>query len=113
MLRLALISLSVLCIACLPHQPSPAGRDFAALVDDYFDALFRWNPTSATAWGNHDHDTVDGLMKRNFAPGPEWLRSVVAPAPRRPALMAAMRENISNPPREFTDLAFSARGATA
>jgi hypothetical protein len=53
---LALMSVSAVCIACLPVQQPPAGRAMAEFVDDYFDALFTWSPTSATAWGNHDHD---------------------------------------------------------
>jgi uncharacterized protein (DUF885 family) len=53
---LALIAVSVVCIAGLPLHDPPAGRGMAAFVDDYFDALFTWSPTSATAWGNHDRD---------------------------------------------------------
>src|SRR5436309_20518 len=49
---------------------------------------------------------VDGLMKRNFAPPAERLRSVIARLKGVPALMDAMKTNIQNPPHEFTDLAF-------
>jgi len=49
---------------------------------------------------------IDGLMKRNFAPPAERLRSVVARLKGIPALMDAMRQNIQNPPHEFTDLAY-------
>jgi hypothetical protein len=49
---------------------------------------------------------VDGLMKRNFAPPAERLRSVIARLQGVPALMDAMKANIQNPPHEFTDLAF-------
>lgn len=158
----------------------------AAFVDDYFDALFAWSPTWATALGNHDHDAslddlsaaaqgrriatlktqrarlerlraapmspddeidadildgqiraelldletletwrknpmwyvdvpgsaIDGLMKRNFAPAKERLRSVIARLRGVPALMDAMRKNVRNPPHEFTDLAIRiARGS--
>src|SRR5579883_108800 len=48
---------------------------------------------------------VDGLMKRTFAPAPARLRSVIARLKATPALLVAMRENVTNPPREFTDLA--------
>jgi uncharacterized protein (DUF885 family) len=50
-------------------------------------------------------NAVDLLMKRNFAPPAERLRSVTARLRGVPALMAAMRANVSNPPKEFTDLA--------
>ena len=49
---------------------------------------------------------IDGLIKRNFAPAQDRLRSVIARLRGVPALMVAMRENVQNPPREFTDLAF-------
>ena len=48
---------------------------------------------------------VDGLMKRDFAPAAARLRSVTARLRGVPAMLAAMRANVENPPREFTDLA--------
>lgn len=48
---------------------------------------------------------VDGLMKRDFAPAPERLRSVIARLRAVPAVYAAARANLQNPPKEFTDLA--------
>jgi uncharacterized protein (DUF885 family) len=50
-------------------------------------------------------NAVDGLMKRDFAPARERLRSVVARLKAAPAVYAAARANVQNPPREFTDLA--------
>jgi uncharacterized protein (DUF885 family) len=50
-------------------------------------------------------NAVDGLMKRDFAPARERLRSVVARLRATPAVYAAARANVQNPPREFTDLA--------
>jgi uncharacterized protein (DUF885 family) len=49
--------------------------------------------------------SVDGLMKRDFAPASDRLRSVTARLRRIPGALAAMRANVENPPREFTDLA--------
>ena len=49
--------------------------------------------------------SVDGLMKRNFAAPVERLRSVIARLKATPALLTAMRANVKNPPKEFTDLA--------
>lgn len=48
---------------------------------------------------------VDVLMKRDFAPAKERLGSVTARLAAVPALIAAMKANVSNPPKEFTDLA--------
>src|SRR5215831_13596580 len=50
--------------------------------------------------------SIDGLMKRNFAPPADRLRSMVSRLKGVPALMEAMKTNIQNPPHEFTDLAF-------
>ena len=50
-------------------------------------------------------NAVDGLMKRDFAPARERLRSLVARLKAAPAVYAAARANVQNPPREFTDLA--------
>ena len=48
---------------------------------------------------------IDNLMKRNFAPAAERLRSVIARLKGIPRMIAAMKQNIDNPPHEFTDLA--------
>src|SRR5262249_51601730 len=57
-------------------------------------------------------ESVDGLMKRNFAPPAERLRSVVARLKAAPALFAAARANVENPPREFTELAVQIGGGS-
>ncbi len=48
---------------------------------------------------------IDGLIKRDFAPPSHRLRSVIERLKGIPAILDAMRENVENPPREFTDLA--------
>jgi uncharacterized protein (DUF885 family) len=48
---------------------------------------------------------VDGLMKRDFAPAANRLRSAIARMRQVPSLYAAARANVQNPPKEFTDLA--------
>lgn len=50
-------------------------------------------------------EAVDGLMKRDFAPASQRLRSVIARLKAVPALHDACRANVENPPPEFTDLA--------
>jgi uncharacterized protein (DUF885 family) len=48
---------------------------------------------------------IDGLMKRDFAPAADRLRSVVARLKATPAMFEALRANVDNPPKEFSDLA--------
>ena len=47
---------------------------------------------------------LDALMKRDFAPKTERLRSLVARLRGVPAVFAAGKANVKNPPKEFTDL---------
>lgn len=49
--------------------------------------------------------SIDGLMKRDFAPAAERLRSVISRLHQVPRVFAAAKENVKNPPKEFTDLA--------
>src|SRR5262249_22935005 len=48
---------------------------------------------------------IDGLMKRDFAPAAARLRSVIARLKATPAMLGALRANMDDPPKEFTDLA--------
>lgn len=48
--------------------------------------------------------SIDGLMKRDFAPAAERLRSIVSRLRQVPDVLAAMRANVQAPPKEFTDL---------
>ncbi|HLE56023.1 MAG TPA: DUF885 domain-containing protein [Rhodothermia bacterium] len=57
-------------------------------------------------------NAVDLLMKRTFAPPAERLRSVTARLRGIPALVSAMRANVANPPKEFTDLAIRIAGGS-
>src|SRR5262245_45584922 len=50
-------------------------------------------------------NAVDLLMKRNFAPPVERLKSVTARLAGIPAVLQSMRANVARPPKEFTDLA--------
>lgn len=47
---------------------------------------------------------VDQLMKRNFASGPERLRAIIARMKQIEQLLTAMGNNVTEPPREFTEL---------
>ncbi len=50
-------------------------------------------------------ESIDLLMKRTFAPPAERLKLIVARLKAAPALLAAMKANVENPPKEFADLA--------
>ncbi|HUL50321.1 MAG TPA: DUF885 domain-containing protein [Gemmatimonadales bacterium] len=57
-------------------------------------------------------NAIDLLMKRDFAPLSERLASVTSRLAGVPALLRAMRTNVTNPPREYTDIAIAiARGS--
>lgn len=49
----------------------------------------------------------DLLMKRNFAPAADRLKAVIGRLKATPPLLTAMKANVTNPPREFTDLGVS------
>lgn len=48
---------------------------------------------------------IDALMKRDFAPKQKRFELVVSRLREVPKIIAAMKANVSNPPKEFTDLA--------
>ena len=48
---------------------------------------------------------IDGLIKRDFAPASDRLRMVIAREAHIPAVFNAARQNLTSPPKEFTDLA--------
>lgn len=45
------------------------------------------------------------VMKRDFAPAPDRLRSVIARERQIPRIFAAARQNLQNPPRVYTEVA--------
>ena len=178
---------AALALAACAHGPrAPPANDFAQFVDDYWDGVFAFAPSRATATGLHQYDArlddpskgrieqriaelrrllerlsaldrvrlsfddaidaeaienlirgellelevvrgwernpmdyavlpggaIHDLMKRDFAPGPVRLRSVIARMEQIPPVYAAARENLREPPREFTELALRfARGS--
>jgi len=57
-------------------------------------------------------NAVDLIMKRNFAPPAERLKSLTSRLRGIPAIMTAMKANVSNPPKEFTDLAIRIAGGS-
>ncbi|MBI2686426.1 MAG: DUF885 domain-containing protein [Acidobacteria bacterium] len=55
---------------------------------------------------------IDALMKRNFAPKAKRLEFVVSRLQEVPKVIAAMKANVANPPKEFTDLAIRMAGGS-
>ncbi|WZO96656.1 DUF885 domain-containing protein [Isosphaeraceae bacterium EP7] len=78
------------------------GQIRAELLD--MDTLELWK-TNPMIYAGLPGGAVDGLMKRDFAPPHERLRSLIARLKQVPAIHAAARANLENPPKEFTDLA--------
>jgi hypothetical protein len=68
------------------------------------DAIREWqrNPMVYTGLPG---GAVDLLIKRDFAPAAQRLRALISREQGIPALFAAARKNLKEPPREFTDLA--------
>lgn len=81
----------------------------AELLDEEVIGNWRKNPITYVSLGGN---AVDLLMKRDFAPPVERLKSVTARLAGMPAVLTAMRANVTKPPKEFTDLAIQvARGS--
>ncbi|MEP7365943.1 MAG: DUF885 domain-containing protein [Acidobacteriota bacterium] len=75
------------------------------------ETLADWK-TNPMSYAGLPGGAVDVLMKRNFAPAKERLQSMVARMKGIPALMAAMKANVENPPKEFTDIAMLMTGGS-
>ncbi len=78
------------------------GQIRAELLDLETLRLWEVNPMS---YAGLPGGAVDSLIKRDFAPAADRLRSVIARERAIPAIHAAARANLKNPPKEFTDLA--------
>jgi uncharacterized protein (DUF885 family) len=78
------------------------GQIRAQLLD--LETLRTWQ-TNPIGYAGLPGNAIDDLMKRDFAPAAVRLRSVIAREREIPRVFTAARENLKNPPREFTDLA--------
>ncbi len=101
----------------LAHLDSLRGGKLA--VDDSIDAamidgairselqdleVIRSWKTNPMGYAGLAGNAVDLLMKRNFSSPVERLKAATSRLRGIPAVLAAMRANIENPPKEFTDL---------
>ena len=78
------------------------GRIRAELLD--IDTI-RWWRKNAIRYVSTPGQAADLLMKRNFAPPRERLRMLIERMQGADSLLASMRDNVTDAPREFTDLA--------
>jgi uncharacterized protein (DUF885 family) len=86
-----------------------AGEIESDLLDLETLAVFTRNPMPYAGLAG---ESIDGLMKRNFAPPADRLRLVIGRLRLIPRVYAAAKENLQDPPKEFTDLAIRiARGS--
>jgi uncharacterized protein (DUF885 family) len=78
----------------------------AAIRSEIFDlGVIRAWQTNPMGYVGLPGNAIDGLMKRDFAPKKDRLKSIIARLKRIPKLHDALRANVENPPKEFTDLA--------
>jgi len=84
------------------------GRIRAELLDWN---LLRFTARNPMTYAGRPGTAIDPLLKRNFAPAKERLKSIVARLEKVPAVYAAGRGNVTDPPKEWTELAIGqARG---
>ncbi|HXX29932.1 MAG TPA: DUF885 domain-containing protein [Myxococcaceae bacterium] len=72
--------------------------------------LLDWNLLHFTArnpmtYAGRAGNAIDPLLKRDFAPARERLKSVISRLEKVPALYTAGKGNVTSPPREWTELA--------
>jgi Bacterial protein of unknown function (DUF885) len=84
------------------------GRIRAELLDWN---ILRFTARNPMTYAGRAGTAIDPLMKRNFAPARERLKSIIARLEKVPAVYAAGRGNVTDPPKEWTELAIGqARG---
>lgn len=106
-------------LAALRSQPLPFEQaiDAEALQNRLEAELFSlteersWE-TNPMIYAGQPAEAIDSLLRRDFAPGRERIPSLIARLQGVPHLVAAMKANVQQPPREFTELALRmAQGA--
>ncbi|MFO7653019.1 MAG: DUF885 domain-containing protein [Candidatus Krumholzibacteriia bacterium] len=89
--------------------------DHAILSDAIAARIFALSELREAFWNPLLYNTGDGiyaLLARDFAPLPDRLASVRARLEGLPALLAAARENLQEPPRIFTETAITQNRGT-
>ncbi|MGO9831226.1 MAG: DUF885 domain-containing protein [Myxococcaceae bacterium] len=67
--------------------------------------ILRFTARNPMSYASRPGSAIDPLLKRNFAPKKERLKSIVARLEKVPAVYAAGRGNVTDPPKEWTELA--------
>ncbi len=78
------------------------GRIRAELLDWN---LLRFTARNPMTYASRPGSAIDPLLRRNFAPRKERLKSIVARLEKVPDVYAAGRGNVTDPPKEWTELA--------
>jgi len=110
--RIATLSDELLKLRTIRQQPLSANDEIdAAMLDgqirsDLLDLeTLRWLNRNPIPYVTLPGSAVDSLIKRNFAPPAERVKNVVIRLRGVPAMIEAMKANIQDPPREYTELA--------
>ncbi len=74
--------------------------------------LLRFTARNPMTYARRPAAAIDPLLTRNFAPAKERLKSVVARLEQVPSVYAAGRGNVTDPPREWTELAIALARST-
>ena len=110
--RIATLSEELLRLNTIRKGPLSADDEIdAALLNgqlrsDLLDLeTLRWLNRNPMPYVSTPGGSVDSLIKRNFAPPAERLRNVIARLQGVPPLIEAMKSNMEDPPREYTEFA--------
>ena len=110
--RISVLSEELLRLNAIRKGPlSPDDEIDAAMLNgqlrsDLLDfETLRWLNRNPMTYVSTPGGSVDSLMKRNFAPPAERLRNVIVRLRGVSPLIEAMKSNMEDPPREYTELA--------
>jgi uncharacterized protein (DUF885 family) len=110
--RIAVLSEELLRLNAIRKGPlSPDDEIDAAMLNgqlrsDLLDLeTLRWLNRNPMPYVSTPGGSVDSLIKRDFAPPAERLRNVIIRLQGVPPLIEAMKSNMEDPPREYTEFA--------
>ena len=117
--RIATLSEELLQLSAIRKSPLSADDEIDAamlngqLRSDLLDLeTLRWMNRNPIPYVSTPGGSVDSLIKRNFAPPAERLRNVIVRLQGVPPLIEAMKSNMEDPPREYTELAIRVAGGS-
>lgn len=117
--RIATLSEELLKLSAIRKGPlSPDDEIDAAMLNGQLRSelldleTLRWLNRNPMPYVSTPGGSVDSLIKRNFAPPAERLRNVIVRLQGVPSLIEAMKSNMVDPPREYTELAIRIAGGS-